>query len=63
MFYFIYSNDYFCVSVGTELSIVNNLYPLSSQAGRRTQPAGPKLAATEEPAQGAPGVDGDQSST
>ena len=34
-----------------------------SRAGHRSQPAGPKLAAAEEPAQGVLGFDGTRSST
>ena len=34
-----------------------------SRAGHHSQPAGPKLATTEEPAQGVPGFDGTRSST
>ena len=51
-----YMDNYFRMSVRAENSRASNPRPQLSQAGYRSQPAGPKPTATEEPTQGVPGV-------
>ena len=58
-----YMDDYFRMSVRAENSRASNPRPQLSRTGHRSQPAGPKPATTEEPAQGVPGVDGTRGST